>query len=851
MAKKALGARSEALSAAVAVTEWLRTYLQGHRHYQSSWDIPADPLRHSERRDPWGRRRPSLKELTMALVPCHKSNLEHATYVLDNFFDVVFPTAERAQWIWRLANQADSDVRAGLWLKTVHLESLRVSSDVLQLLTTRMARRFPGGPWSPVPAVVDPLRGDRKARKGEILRGSVVVPPRHEEEVEETYERIRQDYNRDPRVLTRTKDVAPRLKGIDPLLLVDRRINPLKNEYRYSPLPDGNFTRVIVLHPCIVADDEQLRCDIELLDLNCEPYTYDAVSYVWGELRFDETLHCGNGLQDIAITPTLASALRSFRSSRTPRRLWVDAVCINQGDSDEKSDQVAAMGIIYQRARATLIYLGDRAPGQERYMYFLLKLAILVGRPGLALVETQRNNQLIKEAMVEAFGAENESAVEDLSKLAWFSRRWVIQEAALCQVAVVLLGRSVANLDHLALAMVALANSSYITSRVAHGAFDSLEVVSFIRNHRVRRRPESGRRDYGILDLLIQSHFSQASEPRDYLYALLSVAPDVNGTDKDDAGITLWPDYTRPLAETYTDFAMQCLQSSPTLDVLHCAGAFRHATHWPSDNPYFIADGPLGFPSFVPDWTAPRRYTPFISVTRFTAGFVEGTPPPRIQLDQGALVVPGLVLDTAAIIGLPFPSDLLPGSVMDVVKEWHAVYCTTHPTPSTADMARMLTADHALLDISLWLKMGNDTFEDRSAAREESYRRAMWIGLRQLLGDWRAAGGRMDTETMKGYGAEQDALLRLQCAAVICNTMAGRSFFMSEKGLMGIAPSDVREGDVVAVLFGARTPFVLRPRKPLDGRGLYRIVGDCYVDGFMEGNALRMQRLEKKDFRIC
>jgi len=853
MAKKMLGAGSDALSAAVAVTEWLRTYLQGHRCYQSSWDIPTDPLRHSETRHPWGRRRPSLKELTMALVPCHKSNLEHATYVLDNFFDVVFPTPERAQWIWRLANQADVDVRGGSWLKTVHLESLQVSSDVLQLLATRLARRFPDGPWSPSTADVAPPRGEQKARPRELFKGSVVVPARAQEQVDETYNRIREDYTRDPRVLTRISDVAPGLEGIDPLLLVDRRLNPLKNEYRYSPLPYyGNFTRVIVLHPCIVADDEQLRCDIELLDLNCEPYTYDAVSYVWGEPRFDETLHCGPGLQEIAITPTLASTLRSFRSRTTSRRLWVDAVCINQGDIDEKSHQVAAMGLIYQRARATLIYLGDKAPGQERYMFFLLKLAQLVEAPGLALVDTPRNNQLIKEAMMEAFGAENALAVEELSKLAWFGRRWIIQEAALCQVAVVFFGRSIAKLDHLTLAMAALANSSHITSRGARGSFDSLEVVLVIRNHRARWRPESGRRDYAILDLLIQSHFSQASEPRDHLYALLSVALDVNGADKDGVGIILWPDYTQPLAETYTAFAMKCLQSSPTLDVLHCAGAFRHVAvpHGLADNPYFMAGGPLGLPSFVPDWTAPRRYTPLVGVARFTAGFVAGTPPPRIQLDQGALVIPGLVLDTAKIQSVPFPSDLLPGSVIDVMRDCHVIYYKGPSPLSTADVARILTADHALLDTSLWFKSSH-TAKDNAVAHAGSNRRAMRAGLCQLLDDWRAAGERMDMDTLKGYDSGEDALLRLQCAATLCKTMAGRSFFISEKGLMGIAPCDMRKGDVIAVLFGARTPFVLRPSKPLDGRGLYTIVGDCYVDGFMEGKALRVPKLEKKDFRIC
>lgn len=66
---------------------------------------------------------------------------------------------------------------------------------------------------------------------------------------------------------------------------------------------------------------------------------------------------------------------------------------------------------------------------------------------------------------------------------------------------------------------------------------------------------------------------------------------------------------------------------------------------------------------------------------------------------------------------------------------------------------------------------------------------------------------------------------------------------------MGIAPGNVQVGDIVAILFGVRAPFVLRP-DPVDGRHVYKIVGDCYVDGFMGGEAMRAPGLESRDFRI-
>ena len=76
---------------------------------------------------------------------------------------------------------------------------------------------------------------------------------------------------------------------------------------------------------------------------------------------------------------------------------------------------------------------------------------------------------------------------------------------------------------------------------------------------------------------------------------------------------------------------------------------------------------------------------------------------------------------------------------------------------------------------------------------------------------------------------------------------------MSERKFMGVGPDDVREKDMIVIFFGVRTPFVLRP-VPFYGAGVYKIIGDCYVDGFMEGEALKIPAAELAaktwDFRI-
>lgn len=61
-----------------------------------------------------------------------------------------------------------------------------------------------------------------------------------------------------------------------------------------------------------------------------------------------------------------------------------------------------------------------------------------------------------------------------------------------------------------------------------------------------------------------------------------------------------------------------------------------------------------------------------------------------------------------------------------------------------------------------------------------------------------------------------------------------RRFTLTQEGRMGLVPIHTKKGDVVAVLTGGRVPIVLRPEK-----GFYTVVGDCYVQGIMDGEAMR------------
>lgn len=62
----------------------------------------------------------------------------------------------------------------------------------------------------------------------------------------------------------------------------------------------------------------------------------------------------------------------------------------------------------------------------------------------------------------------------------------------------------------------------------------------------------------------------------------------------------------------------------------------------------------------------------------------------------------------------------------------------------------------------------------------------------------------------------------------------GHSFFGTKGGYMGLGPKILQPGDVVCVLAGGEVPFILRP-----DHGYYRLVGECYLHGIMNGEAIR------------
>jgi hypothetical protein len=111
-----------------------------------------------------------------------------------------------------------------------------------------------------------------------------------------------------------------------------------------------------------------IACEFFTVDLDQAP-PYIALSYTWGDPN-DPLPIVIDGIV-VKVTRNLHSALTNLREDLVARPLWVDAICIDQSDDDEKSKQVQLMGKIYQEALHVMVWLGPADDTSDAVMDYL------------------------------------------------------------------------------------------------------------------------------------------------------------------------------------------------------------------------------------------------------------------------------------------------------------------------------------------------------------------------------------------------------------------------------------------------------------------------------------------------
>ncbi|KAJ8114391.1 hypothetical protein ONZ43_g4912 [Nemania bipapillata] len=198
--------------------------------------------------------------------------------------------------------------------------------------------------------------------------------------------------------------------------------------YQYSPLQESKGEiRLLELYPGVFDDD--INCSVRHVTL-ANTLEFTALSYTWGDPKIRKPISVGG--QTLEVTINLFDALRHLRSLQKTRTLWVDAVCINQEDLEERSKQVLRMRDIYTCAKTVEVWLGPADDDDFAAMELVRKLGAIVSDPEESLAKGFYNEY--QQAFLDTFESAEPKEVRALCQLfkrPWWTRVWVVQELTL------------------------------------------------------------------------------------------------------------------------------------------------------------------------------------------------------------------------------------------------------------------------------------------------------------------------------------------------------------------------------------------------------------------------------------
>ncbi|KAK1625698.1 HET domain-containing protein [Colletotrichum phormii] len=606
-----------------------------------------------------------------------------------------------------------------------------------------------------------------------------------------------------------------------------------ESTYRYQPLPPiaaevrtPSFTRLLFLYPG--SGEDPFEAHLEIVDVENAP-PYEALSYTWGKPTEQPRDYIWMQGCPIPMKPNLEDALR----------LWVDTLCIDQSDLDERARQVQYMRLVYKHAARVVVWLGLKTSGTHEAFQAAERLA------------------RIRELTHPAATGPNGGMVEDLPETCmihldevferpYFSRCWCVQE-------VVASSRAIAKIEDLEMSFFDL-----IASLIVLAGWKSEIVID--RPYQlwnlilIRRQPNSflGQPEVegsigSFLALLELTRTLQATDDRDKVFSLLGICDEglnpvlaltqIHGNNDSwrirliRRGLTrvnnfvnclapdlnfgrpraLRPDYKRETVLVYCDLTRFLLRKQPrVLDVLD------HVQH---DEDPSLGD----YPSWVPKWFDPRTCCVFKGA--YLAGLCDGhfryfaelhdipvrddpVRPKVLSLDGYHVDV---VQQTSETVVFGFGSR---AAAEAIVQAWEQLL----GLPIAPRSGRKYR-DNSLLDVAfckaiLAGDLGSIIGYSHLLTKNQG-------GLNPLFDD-RTHTSHAELEREAQDLAE--TLLAQMAEFGVRTYLNNRKVFATRDGRVGIGPKTMQPGDEVVVLFGGRMPFIARQR------GDHRLlIGSCYL----------------------
>jgi hypothetical protein len=467
---------------------------------------------------------------------------------------------------------------------------------------------------------------------------------------------------------------------------------------------------------------------------------YEALSYTWGDADISEPGHVEDCLESseppatLGLRPNLAFALRSLRYSDKVRILWIDAICINQQDIEERNEQVKRMTNIYILAQRVVAWLGEESNDSKHALTALRHVGrqLEVTKSGrIIAAHNATESELWRNDHKPSFDQRTWQALMNFMERAWFYRVWCWQEIKLGSAQAVLqCGRDKIAWNKFWLAVLCLHNKNELPSMLFR---ERCRHIAYLK-YSLAGQPMSN-----ILDI---SRSKGCSNPRDKIYGLLGITPSYFSS-----GIVV--DYSQPVQDVYKEAFLTHLNTTKRLELLkHCNLESRK----------------IGGPSWVPDWSRTEFGAPILS-EQLSSGTSKAW---YTYVKPDVLEVVGKMYTT--ITSISKVASKVEEQTLLVVRDWfqHLPNNGTYITGETMETAFALT-------LCMDRTRERHPYQNFLSSTE-------WVGmLRRFL---------CLTAT-----SQNDMLYSVRETGNTIQKIRGRRFFTTSTGHMGTAPAGTKVGE--------------------------------------------------------
>ena len=336
---------------------------------------------------------------------------------------------------------------------------------------------------------------------------------------------------------------------------------------------EASEIRVLTLLPGAFSSEIRFCLDITHLTKDYVP-EFEAVSYAWGSIQNPVNVFIGrSGRKTLAVTQNLAEALPYFRYEDKPRVLWIDAICVDQGNPEERGHQVQRMADIYSKAAKVLVWLGPESDNSVLAINCLdyVSSKIKVDWNKSSITATANEIHWADRNVPPFLNDAKLLAITHLLHRPWFERLWIRQEVHLASADIeIVCGNQKILWEAIRTAVMCL----YLKPTPW---FSQLE--EYVTRIDMVYKLCGGKNSYNIVNLIDETKSCNCSDPRDKIYALLSLLPRAQG-------IGIKPDYTINVYEAYQQATLSLIKSTQVLEVLSTVEMHEHLE---------------GVPSWVPD----------------------------------------------------------------------------------------------------------------------------------------------------------------------------------------------------------------------------------------------------------